>query len=48
MTDRNEDLYGSLVRAYWRVNDEAWPLGEESEPAYLNEIGLIRNYGGQV
>lgn len=33
---------------YWRVTDEAWPLGEESESRYLNGIGVLRNYGGQV
>jgi hypothetical protein len=36
--------YVTTVVPYWRVCDEAWPIGGD----HLTGIGVLRNYGGQV
>jgi hypothetical protein len=46
MATFEQDLYNYVetLVPYWRVCDEAWPLGEDN----LVGIGVLRNYGGQV
>jgi hypothetical protein len=46
MPSFDQDLYSYVetLVPYWRVCDEAWPLGED----HLVGIGVLRNHGGQV
>ena len=36
--------YITTLVPYWRVSDEAWPIGDD----HLVGIGVLRKYGGQV
>jgi hypothetical protein len=39
--------YINTVVPYWRVCDEAWPLGPLGDNQLIG-IGVLRNYGGEV